>query len=234
MSSIYYTSVFYAMKAQVDAQVELMEDLANELILDAAVKEAFFSSGDIFFEIARRLDAAAAAAAEAANAAGEDEAEYAQGGFGRNVTSSVRRQDSRRQVLADARSISAAAAVLDAAFFHSLQFPQRVGLVGRPKPTALSVVAENLFCVYCANHRRIVWQHSGADGGGGNGRRDDLDGLYSAGDEGLVREGTAAAAAAEEAAGPVASSDEVSRVVLDRVVRALNGMSDVRESLKFH
>lgn len=213
-------SATHTLEIQVDAQVELMEDLANELILDAAVKQAFFLSGDIFFEIARRLDAAAATA-DAASAAAEDEAAYAQHGFETTVTSCVPQRDSRREVLADARLIAAAAAVLDAAFFHSLQFPQRVGLVGRPKPTALPVVAENLFFVYCTLRRRIVRQHGGVDGGGGTERRDDLDGVCSAGDDIL------AGAGAEEAPGPMVSWDEVSRVVLDRVVRALNGMSGV-------
>lgn len=206
------------MAIQVDAQVELMEDLANELILDAAVKEAFFSSGDIFFEIARRLEATAA---DAASDATEDETAYKQhGAFDKN-TSGVSRRDSWREVFADARLISAAAAVLDAAFFHSLQFPQRVGLVGRPKPMSLPVVAENLFYVYCVLRRRIMSRQSGTDGNGGTECRKGLGGIYSAGDKCLAGEG------AEEAVGQMVSWDEVSRSVLDRVVRALNGMSDV-------
>lgn len=211
------------MKIQVDAQVELLEDLANELILDAAVKEAFFSSGDIFFEIARRLEAAAATAEAASAAAAEDDDEtaYTQDGFDRNV-GGVPRRDSWRELLADARLVSAAAAVLDAAFFHSLQFPQSVGLVGRPKPTALPIVAENLFYVYCALRRRIMGQHGGAGIVGGTERREDLGGVHSAGDGGcLAEEGE------KNADGPMVSWDEVLRVVLDRVVRALNGMSDV-------
>eukprot|EP00903_Cladosiphon_okamuranus_P007057 g6860.t1 len=220
----YLAGVFEAMtgslRNQVDAQAELMEDLANELILDAAVKEAFFFSGDIFEEIARRLDAGAATA-DAASAAAEDEVVHAQDGFERTATSRVRQRDDRREVLADAHLISAAAAVLDAAFFHSLQFPQRVGLVGRPKPTALPVVAENLFFVFCALRHRIGRQNCGVDGGGGTQRRDDLDGVYSAGDESLAGDG------AQEAADSMVSWEDVSTVVLDRVVRALNGMSDV-------
>lgn len=198
-----------------------MEDLGNELILDAAVKEAFFSSGDIFFEIARRLEAAAATA-EAASAVAEDEEAHAEDGFGGDVCG-VARRDGGRQVLADARLISAAAAVLDAAFFHSLQFPQRVGLVGRPKPMSLPVVAGNLLHVYCALHRRIMRQrNSGPDGDDGIEHGEDLSSVYPVNARLFVEGGTD-----EMRDGPMVSWDEVSRDVLDRVVRALNGMSDV-------
>ena len=207
-------------KIQVDAQVELMEDLANELILDAAVKEAFFFSGDIFFEIARRLEAAAAAAEAASAAAAEEETASVQNGFDSNA-SGVPRRDAWRGVLADARLISAAAAVLDAAFFHSLQFPHRVGLVGRPKPTALPVVAENLFYLYCALRRRIAGQHC-SGGGGPEREREDLGGGVFFSGNGCLAEG-----GEKGAEGPTVSWDEVLRVVLDRVVRALNGMGDV-------
>lgn len=214
------------MALQVGAQVELMEDLANELILDAEVKEAFFSSGDIFFEIARRLEAAVASDM-AASTATEDQTACGQDGFGGHA-SGLSRRDGLRELLADARAVSAAAAVLDAAFFHSLQFPQRVLLVGRPKPTSLPVVAGNLFHVYCALRRQITRQHSGADGGGGAERRKrGLDSsVYSVDDQCFPEEGEEG-----EAVGPMVSWDEVSRIVLDRVVRALNGMSDVSSVL---
>lgn len=213
------------MNTQVDAQVELMEDLANEMLLDAVVKETFFSTGDIFFEIARRLEAAAAAAAESAIAIATEETTSIENGFDGNVRG-VRRRDSRCEVVADARLISAAAAVLDAAFFHSLQFPQRIDFVGKPKPTSLPVVAENLLYVYCALRRRIVKHDIDTDGGGGTERRKGLEGVSSAGVERLA-EGT------QETADAMISWDEISRGVLDRVVRALNGMSDVR-STKLH
>lgn len=211
------------MNAQVDAQVELMEDLANEMMLDAVVKEAFFSTGDIFFEIARRLDAAAAAATTADESALASETETAavfENGFDGNGRGAPRR-DSRGEVVADARLISATAAVLDAAFFHSLQFPQRVDFVGRPKPTALPLVADNLLCVYCALRRRIAKiDDGGTNGGGGVERRKGLDGVSSAGVESVV-------AGTEEMADAMISWNEMSTGVLDRVVRALNGMSDV-------
>lgn len=213
------------MNIQVDTQVELMEDLANEMILDVVVKETFFSTGDIFFEIARRLDTAAAAAAAAtaesaiANTTDETPAVVIGNRFdgsGRGVP----RRDSRCEVVADARLISAAAAVLDSAFFHSLQFPQRVDFVGRAKPMALPVVVDNLLYVYCTLRRRIVQLENGTDGGGGIKRRKGLDGVSSAGVDGL-------AAGTEETADAMISWDELSTGVLDRVVRALNGMSDV-------
>lgn len=207
------------MEIQVDPQVELMEDLANELILDGAVKEAFFSSGDIFFEIARRVEATAATA-EAASSAAEDNTACTQDEFDRNVGGAPR-WDSWREVFADARLISAAAAVLDAAFFHSLRFPQRVCLVGRPKPSSLPVVADNLFYVYCALRRRMMRQPSGADGAGGIEREKGLDGVYSADDECMTKKG------AEEASCPMVAWGKMSRGVLDRIVRALNGISDV-------
>eukprot|EP00752_Nemacystus_decipiens_P011260 g10007.t1 len=99
----YLAAVFEAMtgqvRNQVDAQVELMEDLANELMLDSAVKEAFFSSGDIFLEIARRLEAAAATAEAASAAAAEDEKTvYTNDGFDRNV-GGVPRRDSGQEVI---------------------------------------------------------------------------------------------------------------------------------------
>lgn len=219
-----YITLTGRLNGQVDAQVELMEDLANEMILDAVVKETFFSTGDIFFEIARRLDAAAAAAAapaESALASGTNSAATFENGFDGNGRGATRR-DSQGEVVADARLISAAAAVLDAAFFHSLQFPQRVDFVGRPKPTALPLVAENLVCVYCALRRRIAKiDDGGTDGGdGGVERRKGFDGVSSARVESVV-------AGTEETADAMISWDEMSRGVLDRVVRALNGMSDV-------
>lgn len=44
-----------------------MENLADELVLDAAVKQAFFSASDVFFDIARWLQEIAQTA-EAADA----------------------------------------------------------------------------------------------------------------------------------------------------------------------
>ncbi|CBJ31451.1 hypothetical protein Esi_0256_0037 [Ectocarpus siliculosus] len=190
----------------VDAQVELMQDLADEMILDAVVKEAFFSTGDIFFEISRRLEAAAAtvAAGSAVNTAAGEIA-FRHDGF-----------DGRRAVVSDARLISATAAVLDAAFFHSIQIPQRIDLVGRPKPMSLPAVAEHLVFVYCALCRRIVTNcEDGADNSDiDTGGRNDLKGFSPAGVERL----------AEDAMSPL---DALSTGVLDRVVRALNGISDV-------
>lgn len=183
-----------------------MEDLADEMILDAVVKEAFFSTGDIFFEISRRLEAAAAtvAACSAVNTAAGETA-FRHDGF-----------DGRRAVISDARLISVTAAVLDAAFFHSIQIPQRIDLVGRPKPMSLPAVAEHLVFVYCALCRRIVTNcEDGADSSDiDTGGRNDLKGFSPAGVERL----------AEDAMSPL---DTLSTGVLDRVVRALNGISDV-------
>ncbi|CAN0464725.1 unnamed protein product [Ectocarpus sp. 12 AP-2014] len=194
------------LRDQVDAQVELMEELADEMILDAVVKEAFFSTGDIFFEISRRLEAAAATVApcSAVNTAAGETA-FRHDGF-----------DGGRAVVSDARLISATAAVLDAAFFHSIQIPQRIDLVGRPKPMSLPAVAEHLVFVYCALCRRIVTNCE--DGAGSSdidtGGRNGFKGFSPAGVERL----------AEDAMSPL---DTLSTGVLDRVVRAINGISDV-------
>ncbi|CAM9709394.1 unnamed protein product [Ectocarpus fasciculatus] len=203
------------LRDQVDVQVELMEDLADEMILDAVVKEAFFSTGDIFFEISRRLGAAADTVAErsAVNTAAGGTA-FRQDGFD-GSTCSIRR-DGRRAVVSDARLISATASVLDAAFFHSIQIPQRIHLVGRPKPMSLPAVAEDLVFVYCALCSRIVTPcEDGADSSDiDTGGRSSLKGFSPAGVERL----------AEGAMSPL---DTLSTGVLDRVVRALNGISDV-------
>lgn len=186
---------------QVDAQVELMEDLANELMLDTVVKEIFFSTGDIFFEIARRLEAAAAMA-EVSAAEGEDRS-FSQDRFDGDKRTLPRRCR-HREVFADARLISAAAAVLDAAFFHSLQSPQRIYLVGLPKPMCLPVVAENLVRVYFDLRRRILRHADEAE---------------------LDRGALVSAHFAGKSA--MTTWDALLTSVLDRVVRALNEMSDV-------
>lgn len=192
-----------------------MEDLADEMILDAVVKQAFFSTGDIFIEISRRLEAAAATVAEcsAVNTAAGKTAFRHDGFDGRN--GSIRR-DGRRAVVSDARLISATASVLDAAFFHSIQIPQRVDLVGRPKPMSLPGVTENLVSVYCALCSRIVTHcEDGADSSDiDTGGRNGLRGFSPAGVERLAED-------------PMSPLDTLSTGVLDRVVRALNGISDV-------
>ncbi len=179
-----------------------MEDLANELMLDTVVKEMFFSTGDIFFEIARRLEASAEMA-EVSAAEGEDHS-FSQDRF-EGDTHSLPRRYRQREVVADARLISAAAAVLDAAFFHSLQSPQRMYLVGLPKPMCLPVVAENLVHVYCDLRRRILRNVGEADVDGGGA----LVPAHFAGKSAMT------------------TWDELLTGVLDRVVRALNEMSDV-------
>ena len=242
---------------QVDTQVELMEDLADEMILDTVLKDAFFSTGDIFFKLARRLhrsstEAAATASsvvtaaaapppppttAASAPAAGGQRV-LIDGEPGGNLGGG---RGSRRSAGTDARLLSATAAVFDAAFFHSMQLPQKMDIFMLSTPTSLPKIAETFVHLYCNLKRRWLGNHGGRDGGGGGGggggdhgsgeivhedSRQDLCtpssrthlGEYNAGGECAVELG-------------MRVSDETFsrrwKRTLDCVVRALNGISDV-------
>ncbi|CAN0148575.1 unnamed protein product, partial [Scytosiphon promiscuus] len=205
------------LRNKVDIQVDLMEGLANEMISDPVVKEVFFSTGDIFFEIAQRLEAAAThAVGELAIAAARKSA------AGSNDNTRVKGWN-QHDVIAEARRVSAVAAVLDAAFFHSMGSPRRVELVGRPKPTSLPAVAENLFCVYSALQSRII-SHSDTvnDSSGIAGGNAVGNGVASASVESSV-----AGHGGGESPDAMLRWDGILTGVLDRVVRAINGMSNV-------
>ncbi|CAM9276371.1 unnamed protein product [Hapterophycus canaliculatus] len=219
----YLAQVFEAMSGplrnKADAQVELMEDLADEMTSDSAVKEVFFSTGDIFFEIAQRLEAAAArAAGESAIAAAREEAMPGSGFYESTCGGGL---DSQLETISDARRVSAAAAVLDAAFFHSMQFPKRVDLVGRPKPTSLPVVAENLVCVYSALQKRIMGHCNRANGGSGIESRNNSGGGVPSTSVGRLL------ADSDQTPDAILQWDGIMTNLLDHVVRALNGMSDL-------
>lgn len=209
---------------QADAHVDLMEDLADEMFLDTAVKEAFFCTGDIFFEIARHLQESAAASISA-------NMTITQQGKDRNEHFVDRAYP--EAVLDEARSLAAAAAVIDAAFFHSLQVPKRIDLIERAIPVSLPAMAEVLTTVHCSVHTRLqgCWQkkyrsdheqcglvdtptrslsRSSVVGPGRGGSRDDTQ----------ADEETALAR-------KEGSMEQASKHTLDLVVRALNGISDV-------
>ena len=174
---------------QTDTQVELMEDLADEMILDTVLKDAFFSTGDIYFELARRLErtvneAAAAssvatASATAAAAAGErgrgGGREGAGGGGVEQRVLDGGRPDrnfgggraSRRSTGTDVRLLAATAAVFDAAFFHSMQLPQKMDIFMISTPMALPKIADMFVYLYCNVKRRWLGKCSSSFGGGG-------------------------------------------------------------------
>lgn len=146
-----------------------MEGLANELVMDVAVKQAFFSTGDIFFEIARWLERTAAAR-EATSTA---RMPVNMAGSARN-DGGGNSEDVRTSLVSEVRRFSAAAAVLNSAFFHSVEVPKRVNLVARSSPVSLPVVAEFLVDIFSGLRRRLtLWQHD-AYGGCGEGLNDRL------------------------------------------------------------
>lgn len=110
-----------------------MVDLANELLLDRAVKQTFFSTGNIFFEITRWLEQE-----------GEEDIVSENSG------------DALRLLVKDMRWFSAAAAVLNSAFFHSIEVPERIDLVARPIPVSIPRVSELLVDVYFSLRRRLA------------------------------------------------------------------------------
>lgn len=188
--------------------IEIMEDLSNELLLDRAVKRAFFSTGNVFFEIARRLEQQ-----------------------GREDTVAENSGDVLRALVGDMRRFSAAAAVLNSAFFHSLEVSERIHLVARPTPVSIPMVSELLVDVYSSLRRRLT-QFRREDSGSteeesGNGRpsRDststDFGGRNGASGSGEVRLGMAAKAASTE------DLERLSTSMGDWLVGALNGMGEV-------
>lgn len=211
---------------QVDSQVKILDDLAKEMILDTAVKEEFFSTGDIFFDIARRLEAAAIGSeTEPGNAA-----EKAMAGVGFGESARGKGRFSRREIVAHARLVSAMATVLDAAFFHSMQCTKTVDLVGRPKATSLPVVSDNLLCVYCTLQRRILSFGDRDDGGHGIAGSNALGGGVSFPSFESILPGSWE----EERTNGMLPQDFIMTGILDNVVRALNGMSDVSVVDKTH
>lgn len=205
----------HAFTCQVDAQVELMEGLADEMILDTVVKSAFFATGDVFFEIARRLERISAVAA----AEVEEETELAED-----------RLYTRWKAMVDARRLSAVSAVLDAAFFHSLQVPSRLDLVACPRPVSLPAVAEFLVSVYFFVRGRLLRYCESDDIGDENihgGTRQSLDTFFAGVRRGSDVSDLDSAGPRVESPGTVSSVEDMLTEVMDRVVRALSGMSDV-------
>lgn len=234
-----------------------MEDLADEIILDTVLKDAFFSTGDIFFELARRLQrssteaaatassaaiAAAAppqpptAAATATTAAGVQRV-LIEGGPDSNLGGG---RDSRRSAGADAQLLSATAAVFDAAFFHSMQLPQKMDVFMLSTPMSLPKIADNIVHLYCSLKRRWLGNHGGDGGGCGGGggnhgsgeltHEDSRRDLYTISSR--THLGDECDAGGKRAVEPgTRVSDETfswrRNITLDRVVRALNGISDV-------
>lgn len=210
-----------------------MEGLADEMLLDTAVKEAFFSIGDVFFEIARRLEESAAAATTAAadaaavrhTALGDEDTNSRLGGGER---------DNPWAAVTDARRLAATAAVLDAAFFHSLQVPKRIDLVARAMPISLPALAEILVKVYSDVRGRLLKHNNGDDGGCGDKYRCKANqqtfGISPVEADFKSGRSNAGVGREEEGIGTTDTVDpreEIATGMLDRVVRALNGMGDV-------
>lgn len=214
-----------------------MEGLADEIVLDAVVKEAFFSTGDVFFEIAQYFvqTAAAAGAEETTTLSGSN---LNAGGVGnkRKSGEGEKQKDAGRvTTVADVRRFAAATAVLDSAFFHSLQVPGRINLVSRPMPVSLPVVAGLLVEVYASLCRRLSRCRDDHDGGeltreNERGKAElyldfpSVEAYRRRGEAGVGHDGAASVARAYDA---MDAWVDLSTQIQDRVVRAINGMSDV-------
>lgn len=188
-----------------------MEDLADELVLDTAVKRVFFSVGSIFLGISRWLE---------------------------QVTADSNVQEQSGDVLStlvwDIRRFSAAAAVLNAAFFHSIEVRERLDLVAHPIPVSIPVVSELLVDAYSSLNRRLE-QFQNEDGYCNQeeaiGEEGPSHALHpsttSAGrldrgvGSGKTRAGTITKAASTE------DLDKLSTSMGDWLVGALNGMGEV-------
>lgn len=212
-----------------------MEGLADEMVLDTVVKKFFFSTGDVFFEIARILKKSATAEVAVATTTEEGKNRVTEEGL---AGSSGDRRSNLRTVVAEARHLSAATAVLDAAFFHSLQVSERVDLVGRAIPVTLPAVAETLVKAYCDLRQRLLNYYDDDDNDDGKGaggrlgaRRHDGSwqsyGIKSSEDMSVCGAGARRTSEENREIEGVGSLDDISTGILDRVVRALNGMSDV-------
>ena len=243
-----------------------MEDLADEIILDTVLKDAFFSTGDIFFELARRLQrtsteaattassvaiaaaappqppiaaAAAAAAATATTAAGVQRVLIE----GRPDSNLGGGRDNRRSADTDARFLSATAAVFDAAFFHSMQLPQKMDVFMLPTPMSLPKIAETFVHLYCNLNLRWLGNRGGDGGGCGGGggnhgsgeltHEDSTQDLYTMSSRTKLEDARDAGGKPAVEPGTRVSDETFSqrrKITLDRVVRALNGISDVSRS----
>lgn len=148
-------------------------------------------------------------------------------------------RDNRRSAGTDARLLSATAAVFDAAFFHSMQLPQKMDVFMLSTPMSLPKIAETFVHLYCNLKRRWLGnQGLGGDGGSAHGSGDLLHedsrlDLFSRSSRAHPGECVSRGARAVEPGTGVASDETLSRrrkMTLDRVVRALNGISDVSRS----
>lgn len=231
-----------------------MEDLADEMILDTVLKDAFFSTGDIFYELARRLqrsstEAAATASPVAAAAAPppappSTAAATTTGTATATATGGQRvfiereangllggGRGNRRSAGTDARLLSATAAVFDAVFFHSMQLPQKMDVFMLSTPMSLPKIAENFVHLYCSLKHRWLGNQGlgGVHGSGELVHEDSRQDLFTQSSRAHPGECDARGARAVEP-GTGVSDETFSRrrkMTLDRVVRALNGISDV-------
>lgn len=208
-----------------------MEGLADEMVLDAVVKEAFFSTGDVFFEIAQYLVHIQTAASGAEKVALGDELSE---GVENKTKSGEEKKNAGWGAPADVRRFAAATAVLDSAFFHSLQVPGRIDLVSRPMPASLPVVAGLLVEVYsslCRRLSRCGHEHDGDLTRENKGRKTEqcldvplVESYRHSGEAAAGRDGAGSETKMYDA---VDAWVEMSTHIQDRVVRAINGMSDV-------
>ncbi|CAM9617213.1 unnamed protein product, partial [Sphacelaria rigidula] len=172
-----------------NAHVGIMEDLADELVLDTAVKRVFFSVGSIFLGISRWLE---------------------------QVTADSNVQEQSGDVLStlvwDIRRFSAAAAVLNAAFFHSIEVRERLDLVAHPIPVSIPVVSELLVDAYSSLNRRLE-QFQNEDG-------------YCNQEEAIGEEGPSHALHPSTTTASTEDLDKLSTSMGDWLVGALNGMGE--------
>lgn len=144
-------------------------------------------------------------------------------------------RDGRRSAGTDARLLSATAAVFDAAFFHSMQLPQKMDIFMLSTPMAVPNIAETFVRLYCDLKRRWLGNRDGGGGGGG-----DYGGEHTHEDstQDLCMSSSRTPLGENDDAGGEHAVEPETRVTdetlsrrrkrtLDSVVRALNGISDV-------
>ena len=221
--------------------MELLEGLADEMIFDTTVKAAFFSTGDVLFEIIRRvvrtIDGIPAAADVPVAAGLQNEKLHSDNEDSRNHL------QSQQAALVDARSLSAAAAVFDAAFFHSLEISRRMDFVARPLPFSLPTLAEILVNAFFGVRRRLqrYRKSKGSADDSGWSRQENVyrmrQGsnafLLESSEEGRDVVGQTVSYRGTSSSPENEEGEDLERV-LDHVVRAVNGISDVSPAARPH